>query len=416
MSKQKRQRSAKIKRGNSIQPKSTAVVREEQFAAHVNAENGLDATIASKNAVPLGNNSISLIHRQALAAEMGEHNGNRYLRRALYASIGDNDKKQGSMSASFEVPQRIERHLQSIQRDLGDNQFRLREPDKLSIREAEAPSLDIGELQLDPSLLEGLPIQSAFPANLALHPSQAMLYELVNQWADQYRLLHPGPAPAQNVWQQVTTAWNALAQQALISNPSMFADPAAAQRELQEQAIERLSKILAGQAAEEPVNVSAVLAEIASPVGEALSKAFQKTDFFTKLKENATKFGEENWPALIPLLTGPLSAMIGQAVSQGDWRNVSLVTNQLLPKLSESLAPSINLSNDWKIRFQLQPSESIVGAIEHGVVIGAQPAITLTYKDIEFFGSVNMRFEIGPDGMKGLQLHAVSNVGLTFPW
>jgi len=299
-----------------------------------------------------------------------------------------------------------------VQRDLGDNQFRLREPGQLSIGEAEEPSLGIGELQLDPSLLEGLPIQSAFPANLALRPSAVMLYELVRQWAEEYRLLHPGPVPAQNVWQQIITAWNELARQALISNPSMFADPMAAQRELQEQAIERLSNILAGQAAEEPVDVSGMLEEIASPVGTALFNAFQKTDFFTRLKENASEFGEENWPALIPLLTGPLSAIIGQAVGQGDWRNVSLVTNELLPKLSELLELNINLDEEWAIGFQFQDSASILGTTESGVVIGLNPALIVKYKDIEFVGSTNMRFETGQDGINGFQFHLAPNVGI----
>lgn len=415
MSKQMHQKRAKTKRKNSVRRKRIPVMPEEQSVAQVNAENRLGATSASKTAIP-GNANLPLIHRQTLVAEMGEQNGNRHLQRVLYATMSDPDKKLALMSASLDKPQDGGGHSQPIQRDLGDHPLRLREPGRLSIGEAKAPSLDVGELQLDPSLLEGLPIQSAFPVNLALRPSTAMLYELVNKWAEEYRLLHPEPPSAQNVWQQIVMAWRELAQQALTSNPTLFTDPAVAQRELEEQAFERISRILAGQPAEESTSTSAVLGEIASSVGEALATAFQKTDFFARLKANALEFGEENWPALIPLLTGSLSTIIGQAVGQGDWRNVSLVTNKLLPKLSELLNLNINLPDGWVLGFQLQDSAPILGATESDVVIGLNPALTLKYKDVKFVGSANLRIETGQDGVNGVRLNAVPGVAVTFPW
>ena len=382
MKNQTRYRNARQSNKKRIQRKATRRSLEEESTIGAHSVSPANRYSDGDSERALNYKAFPSAHRQMVAAEIGIQKGNQRLQRTL------------------------------IQREDDNGGFQLRTPTALALPEFGGPSLGVGDLELDTSQFEGLPIQNAFQPERILTPSSAMLQELVNQWVQEYRPLHPGTAPAQSVWQQLIAAWNELAQQALTDNPNSFTDPATAQAELQDKAIESLTRIFAGQETQESASAMDVLGEIASPIGEALLKAFEKTNFFNGVKENAITLGEEHWPALIPILGGAFSTVIGQAIGDADWRSVSLVTNQLLPKLSEMLNLSFDLDDELSLGFQFQNSESIEGITESGVVIGLNPAVVIKYRGYEFFGSASMRFETGQNGVSGFQFHLLPGVGV----
>ncbi len=298
---------------------------------------------------------------------------------------------------------------QLAQRDPNDSagNFQLRPP-QLRLPRSPGSSFGVGQLQLDLSPFQQLAVPDTFSPSRLFQPSPELLQQLVDNWLMQYKLTHPGPAPAEREWQQLWSSWRRLTDQWIARGADAPLNAQLAQDLLRDQAAQAVLNL-------QPASGDVSLADIAGKVWPAFQKALDATQFYPKLKQNAEQLLQQHWPILIPTLGTALGTSLGMGLHSNDWRGMQQLSN-FLPMLNKDL----RLNDNWSLTLGFTESKPIRGSGEQGVVIGANPMIGFKYKsgNIQFSleGSINIRFETGQDSTRGVQVNASPGAQATFRW
>lgn len=263
-----------------------------------------------------------------------------------------------------------------------------------------ALSLGVGQLQLNPTPFQSLPLFSTVPIRQLLQPSPEMLQRLVEEWMLQYRLRQPTPALPQSAWTQIWSAWRRLTNEWIARGEVAIVNPAESQDLLRQQAAEAILRQLTGG---EPPQ-SPGLSEVAGQVWPAFEAALNATQFYPALKQRASELAVQHWPMLVTLAGGAVATSLTLGIRQSDWRSTALISGFLPSLVDQRISVSSNL--DLVLRF----GESTAIGQESGVVVGLRPTIGLRWdfgsgRHLLLEGDTNLRFQTGQDRPQGFQFN-----------